>query len=385
MEKKELGFLGLLALLSVFLLQGGAGNLNPAINGIAQGLNMDPTIVTQIASFPSIFAVIISFLAGKYAGKKIKYRTFLIFAILIFGIGGSLPLFFSTWPLILFSRACVGIGIGSFFTLAPALVISLCDESKKSNIMGIGSAVATAGGILVQMISGYLVDINWNLAFAVHFIGFLSLILVAIGLPEPELPEEVQKKDKTNLPKAVYLNSLLVMLFMMFSIPIIISVSTIIVERGFGTGLEAGTASSLFTVGGTVFSLLFGTMYKKFKKYTLAIVFLCTNIGMILVYFSANLFMVFIGMFVIGMGPVSTAALMMDNNVLVEEKDIVTASSSIIIFANIGNFLASYLLMLLTKLTSGFQIDYPAMFITLILMAILTIVAFVIKKNQKLV
>ncbi|MFA0815413.1 MAG: hypothetical protein ACC608_06450 [Anaerofustis sp.] len=99
---------------------------------------------------------------------------------------------------------------------------------------------------------------------------------------------------------------------MMFSIPIIISVSTIIVERGFGTGLEAGTASSLFTVGGTVFSLLFGMMYKKFKKYSIVIVFLITNIGMMLVYFSVNIMMVFIGMFIIGMGPISTPALMVN-------------------------------------------------------------------------
>ncbi|MFA0815412.1 MAG: MFS transporter [Anaerofustis sp.] len=201
MKEKKIGLLGLLAILSVFLLQGGAGNLNPAINGIAQGLKMDPTIVTQIASFPSIFAVVISFIAGRYVGKKIKFKPFLMGAILIFGIGGALPLMLSSWTIIMISRACVGIGIGTFFTLAPSLVISLCDEKRKSHIMGIGTAVATAGGVLVQLLSGYLVDISWNLAFTVHFIGIISLILVAIGLPEPESNEDTQQKEKCIYPK----------------------------------------------------------------------------------------------------------------------------------------------------------------------------------------
>ncbi|HCX63836.1 MAG TPA: hypothetical protein DHN33_01315 [Eubacteriaceae bacterium] len=383
MKEKRVGFIGMLAILSIFLLQGGAGNLNPAINSIAQGLEMDPTVVTQVASFPSMFAIIISFIAGRFVGKKIKFRPFLISAILIFGIGGALPLVVSTWPVILFSRACVGIGIGSFFTLAPSLVLSLYDESKKGHVMGIGSAVATAGGVFVQMLSGYLVDISWHLAFGVHFIGIISLILVAIGLPEPDVSDLEEEQTKTKLPLGVYINSTIVMLFMMFSIPIIISVSMIIADRGFGTGLEAGTASSLFTIGGTVLSLLFGVLYKIFKRYTLAVVLLISVIGMGLVYYSTNLMMVFIGMFVMGIGLLITPALMMDNNEMVEEKNIVAASSTIIIFTNIGNFLASYLLIFLTNISKSMQMDYPALFITIILMIILTLGGLIIKMNQK--
>ncbi|MFA0814320.1 MAG: hypothetical protein ACC608_00865 [Anaerofustis sp.] len=74
---------------------------------------------------------------------------------------------------------------------------------------------------------------------------------------------------------------------------------------------------------------------------------------------------------------------MMDNNALVKESDIVAASSSIIIFANIGNFLASYLLILLTKISQNLQMEYPAMFITLILMVLLTVCSFIVKNRQR--
>ncbi|MFZ7134301.1 MAG: MFS transporter [Eubacteriales bacterium] len=383
-EKNQVGLMGMLAIFSVFLLQGGIGNLNPAINAIAEGLGMDPVIVTQVASFPSFFAIIISFIAGRYVGKKIKYKTLLISVILIFGIGGSLPILIQTWPVIMFSRACVGIAVGTFFTLAPALVLKLYEGAKQGNIMGVGNSVATLGGVVVQILSGFLVDISWVLAFAVHLIGIVSLLLVVIFLPEPEEIQQSENKEKikVKLPFNVYLNSTITLLFMMLTIPIIISLSIIMADRGIGSGLESGTAMSMFTIGGTVLSLLFGPMYNFFKRFTVVIILLVSAIGMIMVYLASSLIMIFVGMFIIGIGLLITPALMMDNNKIIDPSKIAVASSVVIIFTNVGNFLASYFLILVNKLGANLTMPYPGVFITIILMVAMSVIWFIVRLKQ---
>ncbi|MFZ7121910.1 MAG: MFS transporter [Eubacteriaceae bacterium] len=384
MKQQKVSMLSLLAIFMVFLLQGGGGGLNPAVNGIAEGLNMDPAVVTQVGTFPAIFIVIVSLFAGRYVGDKFKYKTVLLVAIIFYGLGGALPLFIHSWTAVMISRACVGIGVGAFYPLAPALILKLYEGAKQGNMMGIGNAVATAGGIVTQLLSGLLVDINWTYAFGVHLIGIISLVFVAIGLSEPEKEENIEKQEKVKikLPARVYVNNSIILLFMMLSLPLILSLSVIIVDRGFGTGLVAGTAMSMFTIGGTVWSLIFGPLYKTFKRFTTVLVLLVCTLGMVVVYYAANLAMIFVGMFIVGMGLLIVPSLMMDNNKLITPDSITFSSSMVVVFMYIGNFLASYFLIVVGNIASNLNVAYPALFISVLLMAAMTILWFMVRWKQ---
>jgi len=122
-EVKQLSIVGLMGILLVCLFQGGNTYLSPAIATIASALNMAPGTVAQIGTTPGIFSIISGLLVGRFAGTAVKYKTFLIFGLLITSIGGSCSVLFPLWPVILFSRMCVGFGVGIFFALPPALIM----------------------------------------------------------------------------------------------------------------------------------------------------------------------------------------------------------------------------------------------------------------------
>jgi MFS family permease len=340
---KQIGIIGLLGLFCMCLLQGGTTILSPAVTGIANNLSLDPAVVAQVATLPAIFAVIASFLVGALAGRVIKYKVFIIVSLLISVVGGSCAVFIPTWPFLLFSRACVGLGVGVAFALPPALIQKFYTGDKLHTNLGIANAFGSAGGLIMMWFVGFLVDIQWNLVFIVYAIGILAFILLLIGLPEPEKDAPAEKKAEkatVKVPAPVVFNFIMIFLSFTLWVPALALISEVIIGRKLGTGFHAGNVAIMFNVGAVILSFLFGTLYKIFKKFLAVIILAVITLGMFLVFNAGSLFMAGAGMFCVGSALLLIPTLLSDNGQFLAPESLTFVTSMFMVALNLGNFVA---------------------------------------------
>jgi MFS family permease len=377
---KQIGIIGLLGLYFSFFLQGGATGMSPAILGIANGLGMDPNAVSQIGSFPALFSIIASFLAGRFAGTKVKYKTLLLASLFISFAGGSLPVFIRTWPVILFSRACVGWNAGICFALPPALIMKFYQGDDQKNRLGIANAFGSIGGTIILFFSGLLVGITWYLAFAVNLLAVLGFLFILFGMSEPEA--EVQKmpdageRVKAKLPAPIIVNCVTIALMSMFCLPGLALVS-IIAERVGGTAVQGGTVSIMYSISATLVSMVFGPLYKTFKKFMTPLCLFLITAGLAILYNASSLFAAGLGMFLVGMSLVAIPSFLLDNSRYVTPQSATFATALLMVFLNIGIFLTGTFIQVSAKL--GGDIPLPGVFFGLIGMAALTAGSFLMR------
>lgn len=380
---KQIGMVGLLGLFMVYFLQGGISIVSPAVSGIAEGLSLDPNTAVQISTFPALFAVVASLLAGRFAGRVIKTKTFLVASLLISILGGSLPLFIQNWGLLLFSRACVGFSVGIFFALPPALIMTFYRGDKQRTNLGIANGISSAGGMLMLFLAGVLVDVRWNYVFAIYGIGIVGLILILAGLPEPAPPKEARaEKPTAALPLPVILNFLLIFLTLTFAIPALLFVSAVVIDKGLGTGVHAGTVATMFNVAAILLSFGFGILYKIFKRFLAVILGGLVTVGLALLYYAGSLFIAGTGMFLVGFTLVLIPTLLSDNVKYLAPQEITFTTSLFMIALNLGNFAAGPFAQAAAGLAGG-GVEIPGLFFAIFGMGATTVVFFAIRLVQK--
>jgi predicted MFS family arabinose efflux permease len=373
---------GLIGLFCVSLLQGGITNLSPAIAGISRALGRDPNTVAQIGTFPAIFAVLACLLIGQLAGRVLKYKTILIVSLLISILGGSLPMFFPSWPVILFSRVCVGLGVGVFFTLPPSLIMKFFSGKKQRVNLGIATASGCIGGFLAMLVAGLLVDIKWVYTFGIYAFGIPAFILVCIGLPEPDSSvEHAAAKEKVKLPVPVILNFIMIFLAFTLWIPTQLFISNIIIDRNMGSGVHAGIVAIMFNISAITLTVLFAPLYRIFHKYLAAIILFLCGCGIFLIYYADNLVTAGIGMFLIGSIMLLIPTLLSDNACYLAPKDITFATSLLMIALNLGIFAAGPFSSLASIIRSDRA--FPGIFFAIFAMAFMCLCCLFIRIFQK--
>ena len=181
----QIGIIGFLGLCFVCFLQGGVASLSPALQGIADGMGMDVNTIGLIQTIPGIFGVLSSILAGKFVGTKIRYKTALL-GVLFIALIAAIPMVITNWPLMMFSRICLGFSTGIYYALPPALLMRYFTGDQQRSRLGISNAFASAGGGVMMLISGLLVVVNWKLPFVIFLFPIIPIIFLLINMPEPE-------------------------------------------------------------------------------------------------------------------------------------------------------------------------------------------------------
>jgi len=189
-----------IAVLSVFFVQMGVGTITPALANIAAAFPDIPfTTLLLVSTLAVLMSVPATLISGRLAGTVVKYKTLLIVGMILFLGGGVAPYFMATssFTAILIVRAIFGIGLGITVPLGAALIISFFDGEERAQMMGLSNVIANVGGILFQLLGGFAATASWELAFLVHGLGIITLILV-LFLPEPaKVPVQAAGEAKT--------------------------------------------------------------------------------------------------------------------------------------------------------------------------------------------
>lgn len=70
--------------------------------------------------------------------------------------------------------------------------------------MGYSSAMNMLGGVVATLIAGALAMISWRMSFLVYFLGVVSIIPVALWMPNERIIEAGPQKKSTGVFRNYY-------------------------------------------------------------------------------------------------------------------------------------------------------------------------------------
>ncbi|MGJ9383562.1 MFS transporter [Salipaludibacillus sp. CF4.18] len=292
-----------LAILSVSVLTIMAGAaVSPALGEIALAFpDSNETTIKLLLTLPSIMIIPFIFISSSLTKRFSKKSVLLVGMVfyLIGGVGGGLV---SSIETLLLFRAILGIGVGLMMPISTSIVSDFFDGKERTAMMGQLSAATNLGGVVLFVLSGFLVSYSWRMTFSVYLLALVSMVIVYFFLPKKEDNFTPSQIPTSRLPKIIYLYGLGMFLTMMvfFSIPS--NIALFMVQEDIGNPQLAGVVISSGTASGFVSGLILGYVYQWLKTYFIPMQVLLFAIGFFVVSLSTNSLTMGVGVAIAGFG-----------------------------------------------------------------------------------
>ena len=364
------------------------------VMGIASGLSeigkhfsgISQTSIQLLITLPCIVIIIVNPIIGKLQ-EYISMKTLVLFGILCFLAGGTIPAFLNSFSAILILRAVLGIGIGTVQVLSSALVAANFEGDERSFVMGHLSSAQMLGCAVMVFVSGYLAMAGWNITFYVHLISVISFICVAAFLPatKPIKSGTAVSAEKPKLTSAAIGWAVTMMIFFIGGMILATYMAFFITAHELGTAAQAGQATMIFAVGGFLMGLFYGKIAQSAKNASLSIGLFMGTAAFLIIAFSPNIILVYIGSLLYGCSITTVfASVMVGTSTSVSPVAVPLAMSIVVMGQNLGSFLCPYVITPVSALMSD-DVNKFAFISGAILFAIMGLAALVwgISKNLK--
>lgn len=189
--------------LSLLTVMAGAA-VAPALGVIQEYFSGESKMMVQlIISMPAVFIAVTNLFFEKLC-RICRAKTLTLIGLgmyIIFGCGAGL---FSNIYLVLVCRALVGVGVGIIMPMSTGLITYYFTRDKQDVLMGYSSAMNMLGGVVATLIAGALAMISWRMSFLVYFLGVVSIIPVALWMPNERIIEAGQQKKSAGIFRNYY-------------------------------------------------------------------------------------------------------------------------------------------------------------------------------------
>lgn len=273
---------------------------------IAAFPDYNPTIVMLVATFPGLIQIVPALLYGKLSARFTK-RGLLFTGLILFMIGGVMPFFLESLPLIILFRGILGLGVGITMPLSIDIISRFFDGRERDFLIGFGtSTIACIGAIFFQVAGGMLADsFGWQYGFLTYLFPIWILALTFLFLPEPkkaEVPNATLSETLLKAPKTVYGFTIGQIIFSALVFGYVTNISIVITNEQLGSATEAGLAISVFTIGTLLIGFFFGRIRSISPTYCVPFAVLLTGVGMMFCYYATSLTTIFLASLVGGIG-----------------------------------------------------------------------------------
>ncbi|MDR1018235.1 MAG: MFS transporter [Lachnospiraceae bacterium] len=271
----------IIVIISISFIQGLQYCVSPVLNQIQDRFhNVDISLIQMLITGPALLSIVIALLSGVLV-VKISKKKLLIFAGLVAGITGFIPMFIDDFWILFFSRIVYGISLGLATALNTAVVADFFEGDERVSVMGIQAASVGAGMVVVNTVGGILGKTGYINSYKINIIGFISMILIWIFLPDLG-KVKVHKSEKIKINKEVIIVSLFGMLEFLFLITFSTNIAMHVSGKLAGNSSVIGSLSGVFSGTQIVIGIILGLITKITKKYTLPVAMLSFSIGGIL-------------------------------------------------------------------------------------------------------
>jgi len=288
-----------LSLSFLSVLSGAA--VSPALGQIKIAFPESSDLAIQmILTLPPLLVIPVSLFSGRLA-MVFRKRQLLFVGLVIYILGGLGGGFVNSMPMLLVTRALLGIGNGVIAPLSLSLIADFFKGDERANTMGLSSSMATLSGIIMPLISGWLAVYNWRYAFACYLVSLVACVLIWKFLPEPPKSERVIG-EKSRLPGSVWVLGFFTFLLMVVFYLLPTRAALFLQETGIGNAGQSGLVIAALNVSAFLVGLQFGKIRARLKNFTHTLGLLALGSGLAIEYFADSLGIVMLGMFIAGLG-----------------------------------------------------------------------------------
>lgn len=357
MDKRN--FMRKISILSIALVLTSTFAVSAIVTFMEAQFGISRTFSENLISLPSLFILLMTVLSETIT-RKIGMKKCVIYGLSSIFISGILPIIFKSLTSVILSRILLGIGIGFFCSHSANYINLFYTDYEKEKLQGIRNSMEFTGQILLLVLAGFLIKINWIYSFLIYTLSIFILILFYRNVEDVKF--EISN-DKIRLNK----NVLLYMLISGFCIMDITAMTirfASIAELNLGPSTNVSLYLALIPLVGMVCGFFYGKFFEIFKKNTVLIgllIYIATNI---LISFSEKNFYLFLICTLIVTVAQSMVMPYMFSNAsrLVDKSSARFATNMMFVACNLGAFSASFVInsfssLIGTKsLTLGFLI-----------------------------
>ncbi len=137
-----------------------------------------------VLTLPALSIVIGAPMMG-YVVDRIGRKGVLIVSMLLFGLAGGAGYFAGSLPLLLVSRAVMGLAVAGVMTSVTTLISDYYVGQARSRFIGLQTAFMGIGGTVFPFLGGILAEGDWRTPFLIYLAAFALVPLTALVLYEP--------------------------------------------------------------------------------------------------------------------------------------------------------------------------------------------------------
>ena len=284
-----------LSIASISFIQGLQYCVSPVLGDINSHYpDVDVSMVQMLITAPALLSMAVALISG-WLVVKISKKRLLVFAALLAGVLGFIPFISDSFWLLFLCRTVFGVSLGLATALNVAVVADFFEGEARVKAMGVQAASVGAGMVIVTTFGGLLGANGFKGAYFINAIGFLSMAVLALCLPELGTVK-LEGKEKITLTPEVFKVSVFGFLEFLFLITFTTNIAMHLSGALAGSSSAAGTLTGIFSGTQIVIGLVLGYVASFFKRFTLPAAMFSFSIGaLILILFPKSFVMLAAG------------------------------------------------------------------------------------------
>ncbi|MEU0316101.1 MFS transporter [Nocardioides sp. NPDC006273] len=160
----------------------------PVLAVIQNDLGVSGTAAGFIITTHGLTIAVASPLVGRMIDRY-GVRVPLAVGLVLYGLGGGAGIFVDGYPLLIASRAVLGLGAAIVFTGTTVALLALyAPGPERDRMMGWRTTAITVGGLLWPLLAGALGEISWHVSFSVYLVGIPLGLAVLATVPSTTSP-----------------------------------------------------------------------------------------------------------------------------------------------------------------------------------------------------
>lgn len=280
--------LGILMTIGTAIMAPMIGLVGEVFDGISE--LMLRSLVT-ISFFPQL---LVTLLLGSRWGMRLHRKKLVMAGLIIYVSAGCIGFMSYNLVMLVISRLLTGISVGIFSTLGPILINSEYHGKTREKVMGYNIACLNIGGMTAAMLSGYLVDVKWNLPYLMYAVGILTFVIFMV------IPTKSEEKVSEAHGKAKFTNQHGRILAFAFIMSIMIGgISTglalYVVEKGIGQSALVGTVMASASLVSFLVSMNASKMRTMLGGWLISVAVTFTAIGFLIMFIARSPYLLVIG------------------------------------------------------------------------------------------
>lgn len=158
--------------------------LGPVVNQIQSGLSVSQSLAGLIITTHGLLIVVTSPVAGSLIDAFGPRRP-LILGLVLYGVTGGAGLVVESVPVVLVSRAGLGIAVALVYTSITVLIYGLYEGDRKNRVMGLRGSANSMGAAIWPLVGGALGTLSWHGPFGIYLLALPLGLLAVVTVPEP--------------------------------------------------------------------------------------------------------------------------------------------------------------------------------------------------------